>query len=158
MAVWPHHLSSGTTMEPLRHLSTQSSAKRHSQYTQTYCSHTEKKRLIADFILSHSSRSCSQISTPLSLSFNSVQQCWHSKVERLFLFLPFLSPSITHSHTRTQHVTHSVIVVQKLTSWNSSSITSAVCQSGFVSLRQTWVSEVQLSLRPLPAPESGMHF
>lgn len=137
MAAWPRHLSSGITMEPLRHLSTQSSANRHSQHSQAYCSHTGKKRFIADFILS--SRSCSQISIPpLSLSFNSVRQCWRSKVERLPL-----SPSITHFYTQpsdvpAQHVavTHCT-VAQKLTSSNESSITSATCLSSFTSLLHT---------------------
>lgn len=58
----------GTTIEPLHHLSTQSSAHRHNQDSLAQCSHTERKRegesLIADFILSHSSCSCSQISIP----------------------------------------------------------------------------------------------
>lgn len=32
------------TMEPLHHLSTQSSANRHNQHTRAYCSHTERKK------------------------------------------------------------------------------------------------------------------
>ena len=38
-------------MEPLCLLSTQSSVSRHQQFTQAYCSHTEKERLIADYSL-----------------------------------------------------------------------------------------------------------
>lgn len=70
-----------------------------------------------------------------------MQQCWHSKVERLPLS-PFLSSSIAHLYTQPSDtaaqrvaVAHST-VVQKLRSWNDSSVTSAAsCQSGFISLQ-----------------------
>lgn len=50
------------TMEPLHHLSTHCSANKHNRHTKAYSSHAARKRLIAAFILSHSSHSCSRIS------------------------------------------------------------------------------------------------
>lgn len=162
MAAWPHHLSSGITMEPLRHLSTQSSASRHSQHTQAYCSHTGggKKGREIDcrlYSLPLKPQLLSNIHPPkvchLILCRSADTARW-----RDFLFLP---PSHICTHRPLMFLlseSQSFAVAQKLTSWNGGSITSAVCQSGFNFLRHTLTLRFNLSLWSLPAPESAMHY
>lgn len=144
----------GTTIEPLHHLSTQSSAHRHNQDSLAHCSHTERKRegerLIADFILSHSSCSCSQISIPRKsiLQFCKVltqQGAGTSSFPLFFLILCYtfintplllsVSPSLTPSQYRDRKSQQQCC--------NFSCIASVSFQ---FSAARTQVSEVELSV------------
>lgn len=141
MAAWPHHLSSAITMEPLRHLSTQSSANRHNRTpgptVPTQKGKKEKKEIDCRlYSLPLKPQLLSNIHPPkvchLILCSSADTARWKD-----FLFLPF---SLPPSHTQPSCSvcrTHSLCCRAEADELKRSLHNFAACQSGFISLWHT---------------------